>query len=248
MKTDLLKSALRTLGIVAVRRSNRSVKFLDHPPHCPFDDVLLRTFPSLEGLSFVQIGANDGCRADPIRKYVSACNWRGIAVEPDPNYFQQLCKTHEHSPNIRLLNFAVDITEGERDLYYLRADAFRLPDWVEGTGSLNLARVQSIAKDFSLPPAAIASHRVKTITWNSVWAALGAETCDVLILDTEGHDVVLLRAADLARRRPRVVHFEHGCLTRAERLDCYAELLDTGYELSTSAADTTAYLPPSPDP
>ncbi|MGD1030243.1 MAG: FkbM family methyltransferase [Opitutaceae bacterium] len=248
MMTNLLKSALRSFGVIAVRRSNFAAKYLAHPPRCPFDEVLLRAFPSPDGLSFVQIGANDGCRNDPIRKYVSACKWRGVAVEPDPKYFQELCKTYEGCPDVRLLNAAVDTAEGERNLYYLRTDLVPLPDWASGTGSLDLARVQSVAKDLSLPAEAIASRRVKTVTWDSVWAALGAETCDVLVLDTEGHDVVLLRAADLARRRPRVVHFEHSCLAMAERLAFYGELLDAGYELSTSMADTTACLPPASGP
>ncbi len=218
------------------------MRYLRHPPQGSFDDVLLRLFPSLEKLSFVQIGANDGRRADPLCKYIKNCGWQGVLVEPNPLYFRRLVETYRGCLGVRFMESALDTVAGESVLYFLKSGLPALPDWAQGTGSLDVERVRTVARELSLPADAVISSVVKTVSWSDVWTALGAQHCDVLALDTEGHDVVLLRSCDLALHRPRVIHFEHACISKAERLAFYGELLDMNYELATSHGDTIAYL------
>jgi hypothetical protein len=63
---SLLKQVLRRCGIAAVSANHTSVRYLDHPPGSLFDAVLLRTFPDLDGLKFIQ-GDNTAppCRIPP---------------------------------------------------------------------------------------------------------------------------------------------------------------------------------------
>src|SRR5215472_17798567 len=50
-----------------------------------FDDVVCRRmFEVGRELVFIQVGAFDGISTDPLRKYIHACGWRGVLIEPQP--------------------------------------------------------------------------------------------------------------------------------------------------------------------
>ena len=50
-------------------------------------------------------------------------------------------------------------------------------------------------------------------------------------------------ALNYPARPVRVIHFEHGCVSRDEQFACYRALADLGYELASDGQDTTAWLP-----
>ena len=41
-------------------------------------------------VTFVQVGANDGYRFDPLRKHIVAYHWPGLLIEPQPDVFAEL--------------------------------------------------------------------------------------------------------------------------------------------------------------
>jgi FkbM family methyltransferase len=212
-----LLKLLRRAGIVLVRAQNSGVRYFDHMPASAFEDVLLRIFPDLRGLSFIQIGANDGCRADPLRAFIDDYAWAGLMFEPLRANFTDLQRHRGTTPLLRLRRAAVDVTAGHRLVYDLKPDAAYIPDWARGLGSVSREPVEQAAHEF------------------------GPHRCDLLVLDTEGYDMTLLRAADLTQYRPRVILFEHACNTLDERIAFYHELIDLGYELATDGPDTTAW-------
>jgi FkbM family methyltransferase len=238
-----LKRIARQAGFVVATSGHAGARYLDRPPAGVFDEILLRSFPSLEGLNFIQIGANDGVRADPIHRYVLEYDWCGILVEPLPYFFAALRQTYAGRPNLILINAAVDREAGKRTMYVLRPDLPDLPDWSRGLGSFSEQRLREAARGFHLPDHAVAAELVQTTTWSEIRQRFGPRACDVLVVDVEGYDVEVLRQADLSTLRPRVIHFEHICVERAERLACYGELLDLGYEIATAGGDTIAYRP-----
>jgi len=235
---------LRRCGLVLVRATHPGVRYLGHPPASAFEDVLLRTVADLRGLSFIQIGANDGRRADPIRAFIDDYDWTGLMFEPLRANFADLQRHRGGNPRLRLRRAAIDAVAGRRLLYDLSpAATAALPDWTRGLGSFSRERVAQAARELSLPDSAIMAEDVETITWAQVWQEFGPRRCDVLVLDTEGCDIPLLRAADLANHLPRIVHFEHACATLDERISFHRELVDLGYEINTHEGDTTAHLP-----
>lgn len=242
-----LRSLLRRLGFVVARTSHRGARYLDHPPTSAFQDVLLRLFPDLHGLRFVQIGANDGRRADPLQPFIDRHAWTGLMIEPLAENFAALQRHRGANPRLRLRHAAVDVTAGKRLIYDLSpAVTARLPDWAGGLGSFSRTRLEQVTRELQLPDTAIVAEEVDTITWDEVWREAGAATCDLLVLDTEGYDITLLRASGLTMHRPRLILFEHACHTLPERLEFYRELLELGYELATCKGDTVAALPPTP--
>jgi FkbM family methyltransferase len=243
---DVIKGLARRAGLVVASSGHIGARYLERPPAGPFDEILLRCFPSLQRLNFIQIGANDGIRADPIHRYVIDCKWRGVLVEPLPYFYAALRQTYAASPDLILINAAVDRQAGERIIYQLRPDQPGLPDWSQGLASFSVDRLRQAARSFGLPTEAVVSETIRTITWDEVVREFGPRACDVLVVDVEGYDVEILRMANLAVFRPRVIHFEHVCVAREGRLACYGELLDLGYEIATAEGDTIAYLPKSP--
>lgn len=230
-------------GFTVVRRSHPGARYLDHIPLNAFDSVLLREFTSLRGLRFIQVGANDGRRADPIHDLVIRHSWTGLLLEPLPANFRELRKTYAGRPGLTLLNAALDDKTGTRPIFSLAPSLVgRVPDWAWGLSSFDAARVRQAASELGLGSDAVVSEPIATVTWTEVWSRMPDGKCDLLVLDTEGFDVALLRTADLGQHRPRVIHFEHACVSSAERVAFYCELLDLGYELATDGPDTTALL------
>lgn len=239
---QLAKQSLERLGVVAVSTGHGGARYLRHPPGSAFESVLLRLFPDLNGLNFVQVGANDGVRVDPLRPFLTQYGWSGIMLEPLPYNFAALQQNCGGNDRVRLWQAAVDNAPGRRLVYDLRRDIGGLPDWARGLGSFSRDRVAQAASELGLGEEAISAVEVETVTWDAVWQAFGARRCDLLVTDTEGHDIALLRAANLAQHKPRLVHFEHACVGPEERLAFYRELIGLGYELATDAGDTTAWL------
>lgn len=237
---------LRRCGVVLVGARHPGVRYLEHAPASAFAEVLLRLFPDPRGLRFIQIGANDGRRADPLAPFIDDYAWTGLMFEPLSANFTSLQNYRGNNPRLRLHRAGVDVHAGRRPVYDLTpAATASLPDWTRGLGSFSRERVAQAARELGLPESAIQAEEVDTIAWEDVWREFGPQRCDLLALDTEGHDLTLLRAAGLATHRPRLILFEHACSPLAERIEFYRELLELGYDLATCGGDTVASLPPA---
>ncbi len=240
-----MKAFLRRLGLILASASHPGAVYLEHPPQSVFEGILLQRFPDLDGLSFIQVGANDGQRFDPLHPFLRKHRWRGVLVEPVPQNFRALEKTYDGCPRLVLLQALVDESSGTRTMYYVR-EGTPGPDWIHGLATLSRKGLLESLRLVGLDERVVASEELPAVVWADVWCHLPSARCDVLALDTEGHDLVLLRAVDLASRRPTVVHFEHQHFSKSERLEVYGELMDLGYEIATDENDTTAWRRPSP--
>lgn len=241
--TTILKRVLRRGGLVVASTRHTGARYLDDPPATAFDETLLRLFPRLQGLRFIQVGANDGIQADPIHRYVAKYGWKGLMLEPLSGNFRALEKNCGGLAGVRCLQVAIDSSVGRRLVFDLQPDLEGLPAWARGLGSFDRERLRQVARELDLDDSTIVSEEVATVTWDEIWGEFGAGPCDVLTIDTEGQDIRLLRMAGLSLRRPRLIHFEHACSEFDVRMDFYRELLLLGYEISTQEGDTIAYLP-----
>lgn len=237
------KELLRKMGVIAIRGSHPAAKYILAPPSGIFDVVLLQVFPSIDHLRFIQIGANDGVRADPVRDKVLNHAWTGVLVEPLPSLFDQLRNNYMGSPGLEFVNAAIDTSAGTRAIHFLDP-GLTVPDWAHGLATFDLAHLRITAQGLGLKDADIRHRDVPTITWKGLLATSGDKPCDVLVIDAEGYDISLLRAAPLDRWRPRVIQFEHSFATIPERLAFYAELIGFGYEIASDGPDTVAWIKP----
>ena len=242
----LVKSLLRRAGYVVATSDHLGARYLDYPPRCALDEIILRLFPTPIGLNFIQVGAHDGVRVDPIHHSIRALKWSGLLVEPIPALFDALRRNYAGQPGLSFLNAAIDAVSGERLMYRVSPTQPGVPDWLHGVIGFDLDQVRQLTRRCNVPDDAIVTVRVRTMTWQEVRAAFGSRCCDILVMDVEGFDVTLLRLANLADMRPTVIQFEHSCVNRTDRLNFYGELGDLGYEISTCGPDTIAYLASPP--
>lgn len=190
---------------------------------------LAQLVPSLERLSFVEVGANDGRIGDPIRNMVIRNRWTGTFFEPIPNR----CKTLEefyarHNTDKRLtfIPYAIADYNGTISLYEAGRRGIRSSIVPESLRKSTLSRSKKIeVQCMSLPTA------LKNI--NSL---------DVLQVDVEGYDFGVIQQIDKLPFKPSIIHFEHAQLMHLKAV-CFQFLMDRGYVLENgdSVNDTLAW-------
>jgi FkbM family methyltransferase len=189
---------------------------------------VVKRFLARGDVFFVQVGANDGVGSkDPIHGFVVAHQWSGLAVEPMPDAFAQLCQTYAGNRNVRPVNVAVDEQDGVRPMY-LASNA--------DTALASLLRDRNILSKQSR----VQTVDVRCVTFDSLFRAQGVSKVDVLQIDTEGYDYRILRTFDLSRFRPGVVNLEMFCLPLDERLACFELLRRHGYAYRYDGKDLLA--------
>jgi FkbM family methyltransferase len=208
---------------------------------------LLRAFARAErDVFFVEIGANDGEQHDPLRPYSRSPGWRGVMVEPVPYVFERLRRNYGAEDGIELVNAAIAQRDGPIEFFHLppsddpRAES--LPDWYDAIGSFSREAVLAHPEVADAADRVVATE-VRGITFETLCRELGIDAIDLLLIDTEGSDADVLGQIDFARRRPRLVVYEHFHMSAAVRAEC-AELMRTaGYETLAEHFDTYCLLP-----
>ena len=210
---------------------------------------LLREFARRTGgvVNFVQIGANDGLRSDPIREFVVRYGWRGVMVEPMPFAFDALRRNYAGYPRLDLVFLNAAVSEVREEKVFWTIDVAQLGHLSE-EDRLSLSRKSSFDRELLesfLPPdldvdLALAPLKLDCLTFEDVVAAMpGSARPELLVVDAEGYDGVIIRSNDFSRFRPQVVIFEHGHLG-----DTYAavhqHLLDAGYRMYRVRGNTIA--------
>ena len=210
-----------------------------------FELLLYELLKKNGGLYFVQIGANDGIRFDPIYGFVKANRHQvsGIVIEPLSAYFDQLCDTYRTFPNITPLNKAIHTSEKEMLIYQVSPDRHSdYPSWVTGISSFNKDKL--IDSD-GVDPGAIISEAVQCISLDQLIRENDLSSIDLLQIDTEGYDYEIISAIDFSLVKPKLIHFEHGLpknIMSRQNLDKLRDLLHSnGYELWMKEWDALAY-------
>lgn len=192
---------------------------------------------------FVQVGANDGERDDPLHALVREHDWRGIMVEPVPHVFARLkANSAGLEGRVALENAAIAATAGEADFHHLReaapSERAALPDWYDEIGSFDRGVLLRHADEIPDVAERIVTTTVRTLTLEQLLRRHGAPGVDLLLLDTEGHDWQILRTLDLDGIRPRLLVYEHYHLSPEDRRACGARIEHAGYALLAEGFDT----------
>lgn len=168
-------------------------------------------------ISFIQIGANDGLRNDPIREFVVRDRWSGVLVEPLPDMFAKLKRNYgaRRFSGLHFENAAVSRRDGETlEFWTFRADFL---DALPTERRLYYLRKSSFDRDHVmrfLTDDAEAEEALERIVVPCVTVSTLATryfeggAFDLLVIDAEGHERVILDSIDFARVRPRVIFFE----------------------------------------
>lgn len=192
---------------------------------------------------FVQVGANDGRMMDPLRKTVTASRWRGLVVEPVPDFYRRLKRTYgAFADRVRPVNAAIATDSGEAAFYHLRdlPDADPLPDWAAGLGSFRKDVILAHGDRIPGIERYLVEIRVPSLTWTALCEAYDIGRVDLVLTDTEGYDYEIVRQIDFDRHRPVVLIYEHHHFDADTDAACTGLLKGHGYSLFREGLDTWA--------
>jgi len=222
-----LQNLARSWGYQITKRRETSV------PLDVFRDILLVHAPPADpGFFVVQIGANDGVSYDSVRPYVLEYGWRGVLVEPQPKPFARLLKNYEGVANVSFVNAAIATTRG------------KLPFFANEDDLLGGFR-QSVTRRNALA-GRVRQIEVDAITFDDLVEREQISRIDLLVIDTEGYDLQILKTIDFGKIRPRVIRYEICNLTDGEFAESEALLARHGYRLLIMGIDAIAAIEPDP--
>jgi len=245
----LVKAALLRLGyrVEGVRYTPRRLLDPDRRRVLEFDDVICRhMFEHGPECGFIQVGAYDGIVADPLRKYIAPCGWRGVMLEPQPGPARRLRALYEGVDGIVILQQAVDAERRSRSLYTVESE--EMPNWAGGMASFN--RDHLIAHDYLLPgiEAKIRELTIDCITFDDVLDQLPSQRLDVLQIDAEGADGYLISLFPFDRIKPAIIHWESKNMPVAEQDRALGLLCELGYRVARSGAEDMLAVRTAPAP
>lgn len=208
--------------------------------HATLRRMIFRALDAAKGgdVQVVQVGANDGRMADPLNEELRKGRWRGLMLEPHPDYFADLQKTYAGLERVACRNLGVSDAAGEMVLHHVRADAERsYPDWVRGCASLS--------RDRLMDALAIASRRtgvevseedvqatpIRLDRLDAILAAEKIDRIDALVVDVEGHELPVLGSFDIAAAGLSVALVECNGANMPEQAEYVAAIEKAGLEV-----------------
>lgn len=193
-----------------------------------------------ENFFFIQIGANDGIRADPLRPLIEKYRFRGVMIEPLPDMYENLMANYEGYPGLVFVNAAISECSGDFPLYRFKREA-NVEDWFHGLATIYEKKLQFQAKRWNLnPEEVIEKVVVPSMTFKQLLLKHHIEKYNLLQVDTEGYDYKILQMALAEDSRPEIIHFENAILSVNEKLLAENLLRDKGYRYLDVGSDTIA--------
>ena len=182
------------------------------------ENFLRRYVPNIAGGVLLDVGANQGAYTRFL--HALAPHSPVYAFEPHPQTFRQL-QAATILPNVMLLNQALGEQEGCVSLFDQAAD--------DGSTQASLSRA---AVGLFTPD--IVEHQVSCTTLDVFLAQQGISDVALLKIDTEGHDLSVLKGAAkaISERRIHAIQFEFiaaNIATRVSMRDIFDAL--SGYKL-----------------
>lgn len=201
-------------------------------------------------LSFIQVGANDGLRWDPIRRFVVRDKWKGVFVEPLTPVFEMLKSNYAYINSGQLIfkncvvsnsdhelvtfwTFSEEFLEKfnvEDQLYYLRKSSIQKEQVLKALEDENQSARH--AKKIEIP-----CHSLKFI----IEECFSTNDIDLIFIDAEGHDDQVINTIDFLECRPKAIIYEsHSLSSRKPTLE--KDLVELGYKVSDFGGDSIALL------
>jgi len=176
--------------------------------------VLAHLMLAKKDIYFIQIGANDGMKDDPLQKFVKQYGWKGILVEPIPEAFEALKTNYGNNSDLKFINAAIAEEDGVRTLYSFRRDT----DFKGGTLYSSFRRDVLLRNAHWVPEAAqqVVEVPVPCLSMKSLLRETGGKAVDLLLIDTEGFDFNILKMIDFSALKPPVIAYEHAHLAKSD--------------------------------
>ncbi|MBI4127240.1 FkbM family methyltransferase [Candidatus Peregrinibacteria bacterium] len=203
--------------------------------------ILLMESRKIPDLFFLQVGANDGVRADSIHDFVVNLNWKGMLLEPLKEPFEKLKINYAAQKNLIFENLAIHPIEGRRNIYKIRKNSDNMPDWYDQTASFKYEAM--IELEYAIPNVEdyLEEVEVECSTVASLIKKHDIQKIDLVCIDVEGFDFEVIKLLDF-NKKPKLILFESCHLGDADKSACGEFLKTRGYKLLEKGRDTLAVL------
>lgn len=201
-------------------------------------------------VNFIQIGANDGLRNDPLRPLIVRDDWQGVLVEPLPTVFPLLEANYAYlkRPGLVFSNVAITVDGTEKLSFWSFSEEFLQAQTLEGR--LDYLRKASFERDHVagfLPAGTGADEvlreiQVPCLSLEQVVATqLPRQPLHLLVIDAEGYESTLIPGIDFSVVRPEAVFFESEHLG-SDQGPVFSHLRNFGYKIEKVGLDSFAVL------
>lgn len=244
----LIKRIIKYFGYEIVRNCPPQIDFISL--------VSLLLYKEPKNFFFVQIGANDGKKNDPIYDLVIKYKLSGLLVEPLNGAFQSLLKNYSGNNNLIFENAAISNKEGFQSMYEIKKE---FQDIYEKYTKEKATMMSSFNKDHvrkylrrgmgeffkdKQVDDYINEVQVKTISFDTLMQKHRVKNIDLLQIDTEGFDFEIIKMVDFNKYSPKLINYESVHLNASDRAQCESLLKEKGYLLLNNKADTYAIKKP----
>jgi FkbM family methyltransferase len=196
---------------------------------------------SKSAVSFVQIGANDGVKNDPVHAFIKKYHWSGILVEPLPELMEKLKIAYTGSGQLIFENVGIAGRQGVMDFYFLPKQ-YQDPDWLQQIGTFDRNAILLNLENFPQLLDKIETRQIKTVTLKELMDKNKMSKTDLLIIDAEGFEYKILSQLDQLKEKPSYILFEWGCMNETDQHALYGFLQSQLYRLYSSGGDILAVL------
>jgi len=152
---------------------------------------------------FVEVGAFDGVHYSNVRRLQEVHKWSGISIEPVKKNFDKLSKSYEGAPVI-CVNCAVGEIDGFSELNVSTYP--HLPDWGSDVATFSKSETYRWNHKYD---AVWSKEYVSVKTLTSILRENHVDAIDFLSIDTEGHDLDVLKGLDFCVYRPQIIIVEY---------------------------------------
>jgi FkbM family methyltransferase len=229
-----IKLIVNKLGIDIVAYRPTKIK----NPFNVLEFVIPYYLASNEPFSFVQIGANNGIRWDPLHDLILKYHLDGLLVEPLPDMFEQLKKNYASESQLSFENVAIATENGTRTLFRVKPNA-NVPDYAHGLASFNKTLLEGFNQF-------IQEIQVPTLTIGALLQKNKINHITLLQVDTEGYDYEIIKMFFHERVLPEIINYENINLSKNDDLKCRRLLIDNDYRFIDLEIDTLAIRGGSP--
>lgn len=236
MKSKNLRSAFSSLGYSFLRSNPWADLATIYQSHLVF--ALASVFPSLEKLRFLQIGSNDGSMEDPISTLIDKYRWHGTFVEGDPLKSKILKTRRGDKQRFQIITTILCDHDGTVDFFSLKGDG--LPEFAQGLGTVSKKRIEEAHRDLARFHPEIETRCLSCTSVRSFFDNVD-RGFDLCVIDAEGLDFLILKLIHQEKALPKVLLFEHKCLSRSCVSECFEFLMQQQYNLLVDDSDCVAY-------
>jgi len=193
---------------------------------------------------FMQIGANDGKRYDPIHHLIvrEKMSVKGIAIEPIQEYFDELEITYKDFPRIKLIRKAIHNSQNEATIYKINPALSEIGEKFKGMSSFD---IYNFTKD-GISENDIIAEKVPCISFMDLIGEEKITKIHLLQIDAEGYDIEILKSIDFDKIKPLIINFEHrwqyNLILETEFFKILRTLINKGYNIVLNGNDAIAYI------